>query len=87
MEDLDGQVIGKVEIGQRSPHPAPAQLPLFGAFCQESVVDPLTLLGKNGFLFDLRIELLRRDDPTAEKLVAHPAADVDANIGYWAISR
>ena len=66
MEDLDGQVVGEVEIRERSADPAPAEFPLFGSLGQRSIVDPLTLLRKNGFLLHFRIELLRRDNPTPE---------------------
>jgi hypothetical protein len=66
IENLDGQVIREVEIGQGSAHTVPAKVPLFLVFFHKTVLYALTLLGLHGFLFDLCIESLLCDDSAPE---------------------
>src|SRR5688572_7924549 len=81
IEDLDGQIIGKVEIGERSAHPTPTELPALCIFFHESVAYALALLRLHSLFFHLRIESLRRDDPPAKEFIPHPAADLRRQHG------
>src|SRR6185503_13611633 len=81
VEDLDRQVIGEVEIGQGSAHPAPAEVPLLGALFEKPVADSLTLLRENGFLFYFRVKPLWRDNSPPEEFLAHASADIRCKHG------
>jgi len=75
VQQLNGQVVREIEVGQIIADEARALQPKPLVLFEHRVVKPLALLRDDGPIFDFFFQSIGLDDAAAEQLFTHPFAD------------
>jgi len=81
MKQVDGQVVGKVKLGQVIAHFAQTLFPLRRSFFDQRIRQPFAALREFRLFAHLLLKAIGGDDAPAVKLLAHAMANVPRQHG------